>query len=320
MEIQYALNMPSNRLHTLAPWKALTDPDTLRLARPTAADRLAVPAAVEFKKEAFYFRWGEPRLVPVPADLLERFVSARDDVALFRFAKRWGPLGIDCYAHGCRINVLLTRPSRTEHMEAVRSWRYFRRQFNALLGLASGLKDNDGLSFQYAIFERLDWTGTALDAAAIGGMVSRWDKWKQHPRLPATQRRLMAEQPRRVAIWALDFWTARLVAACGLHPALRFDEERKASHVALVFQDARSAQSSAWGLALISALTLQLVSAVSGTGFASCSECGEVFKPSRRPAQGRRRFCQECRDGGAAVRAAKAAWRGRERQRATRRR
>lgn len=45
---------------------------------------------------------------------------------------------------------------------------------------------------------------------------------------------------------------------------------------------------------------------------ASCSECGSIYQPSRRPPKNRRRYCPRCRELGEAQRHASAAYRSRQ--------
>ena len=69
------------------------------------------------------------------------------------------------------------------------------------------------------------------------------------------------------------------------------------------------------GLSLSGALTVQLMTAMAGSGFALCSSCGEPFVPKRRqPAFGKRRYCPRC-GRPAALRDAKATYRAKLRAR-----
>ena len=105
----------------------------------------------------------------------------------------------------------------------------------------------------------------------------------------------------------------RYVRHCGLRPALTFEWHRnwKDSRIELVFQDAR-ADLMSFGLSLFGALTVQLMSAATGSAIAICSACGHSFVPRRRPAFGKRRYCRAC-GRAAAVRDAVTDFRTRQR-------
>jgi hypothetical protein len=54
------------------------------------------------------------------------------------------------------------------------------------------------------------------------------------------------------------------------------------------------------GCGLFGALAAQLLAAVSGTGWAVCSACGEMYDPGpRRPNPNRRNYCPDRRESGA---------------------
>ncbi len=104
-----------------------------------------------------------------------------------------------------------------------------------------------------------------------------------------------------------------LVRRAGLRPALEIGSADSTLAVTLVFQDAVTDKVGV-GLSLFGALTTQLLAAVSGSGFAICSACGNAYAPQRRrPSVGRRRYCPNCGHP-AAVRDAKADYLARERE------
>lgn len=63
---------------------------------------------------------------------------------------------------------------------------------------------------------------------------------------------------------------------------------------------------------LLGAIAIELAFAVSrASGFAICSECDDVYTPSRRPVEGKRSYCQSCKESGAPVRNAQRDYRRR---------
>lgn len=70
------------------------------------------------------------------------------------------------------------------------------------------------------------------------------------------------------------------------------------------------------GGGLFAAVGVQLMLRVAKTeGLALCSSCGEPYVPRRRPTEGRRRYCDGCRDSSAPMKDAVADYRRREKQR-----
>ncbi len=294
-EVHYPFTMPLQR--TIEP---LTDPDSLRLARPVSADRLAIPPNTEIKGARFRFQWWRdpttrrlvPRMGTIPSDLLEAFVSATSDASLTHFAKCWGPLGLfEITAVRWEVDVEATGPSVAPHFEPIDAWRYFRRVMASLLTIAAALRE--GAPIERHALAPLEWKG-ALELSNIAA----FDKWS-----PA--------QRRHLAMDALCHWTSRLVADCGLRPTLALGDRPDGFN--LVFSDLRGDLSVfPYGMSLFGALTLQLLTAITGSGFATCSGCGALFVPRRRPAFGRRRYCKQCGQR-AALRDAKADYRARKR-------
>src|SRR5262249_44348925 len=113
--------------------------------------------------------------------------------------------------------------------------------------------------------------------------------------------------------WRLfDHWLRWCVRECQLRPGLTV-ESLRSRRIVLVFQDMRT-DFQGFGVSLFGALTAQVMSAATGSTLALCSACGNFFVPQRRkPAFGKRRYCQACglraawRDAAADYRAAKRA-------------
>ena len=265
---------------------ALADPESAMLGRPGMPDGLPVPDETQVVAEHLVFDFGSDiHGRDVPTDLLDRFVSAITDAGLVRFARRFGPLALFPEGEG---DFVKPDPSRLagyyeEHRERLASWRKFQHQVRLVLGLAAAFHSEDVPSFE-ALREcealGLFRPGT-VDAACHKGAASQ----------------------RNLGINAALTCSRVLAEACGLRPALALYGR---SGISLVFQDAIAVWPFAGlGLSLAGALTVQLMAAIAGSGFALCSSCGEPFVPKRRkPAFGKRRYCSRC-GRAAAVRDAK---------------
>jgi hypothetical protein len=293
--------------HYPSPWEPLADPDTGQLARPASIDRLIIPTAVEIVgDEAFSFQWtnlatGKLNIRQTNASgrLLERFVSARTDASLLQIARQYGPLGIIGTAVEWNVDPQEAAPHAGGHGEPIKAWHYFRDVFAALLTLSTALRGD--ASFDRQTFARLDWKGILLLTG--DGLLKNFERWSP-------------KQSRRIAVHTLTVWISRLVGDCGLRPGLRFGEHGK--HVELVFGDDLS-DCSRYGISLFGTLTLQLITALTGSGVASCSGCGRPYVPTkRRPAINRRRYCSFCRAAQIPQRDAKRDHRARERSRTRR--
>ncbi len=269
-------------------WEPLTDAATGELAAAMPISSLPGTSSVKVEESELCFRAGLDRVIP-PRSLLERFVEARNDAALVRFAKRFGPL----------------RPPDdwfsldSAYREPLDTWRLHRWHFNYLLSLAAALRENASID---------DDPYAALQARGIAvrrlGTLS--DMARREP-APWSERTI--PQRRSLASSVLLERAESLVRYCKLRPALTTVGSPELAFD-IVFQDGEQR----FGISLLGALTVQFIAAVTGSGFAVCSGCGEVFVPKRRqPAFGKRRYCQEC-GRGAALKAAKAAYRIRERE------
>lgn len=120
----------------------------------------------------------------------------------------------------------------------------------------------------------------------------------------------------QTAQWVFQDKVKTFVRHCGLKPALAVKSKRGEVRMELVFQDAR-ADFLGSGLSLFGVLTVQLMSAATGSALALCSACGNFFVPRRRqPAFGKRRYCGAC-GRAAALRDAKADYRERQRNKSS---
>jgi hypothetical protein len=293
--IEYPFSIPSMRTQTIRLWESLVDPDTGALVPALPLEELTVPAAVELRSGELWFTpaAGRPRVRP-PANLLEQFLTARTDAALIRFARRFGPLGTT------KGGWLETQYKG--YRESLDVWRRYQWEFNHLLSIAAALREGSSIETDpYTAFEDHGIPIPVQRFSLLGDLGKPWPPpWKTRTRI---QRQVLASS-------LLLTRSAALVRLCELRPALketRTDERR----FDIVFQDGPHG----YGMSLRGALTTQVLAAVTASGFTLCSACGRVFVPKRRqPAFGKRRFCGSC-GRAAALRAAKAAFRKRQRER-----
>jgi hypothetical protein len=179
--------------------------------------------------------------------------------------------------------------SVSTHTEEISEWRRFQEQLKLVLGLIAAFRENTVVSVP------------AIEALAKTGLF-------RVGTLEATS--LQKETPRRaLAVSVCALYTRALALSCGLRPALAVGRKL---NLTLVFQDSIATRLGG-GLSLAGALTVQLMSAMVGSGFAMCSGCGDPFIPEgRQPAFGSRRYCPSCGHS-AAMRDAKRDYRARQR-------
>lgn len=294
------------RTKVIQPWESLADLDTGQLVPAVPVDKLRVPTTVDRRDDDFCFTGGFAldRVRP-PGNLLERFLEAETDAALSGFAKRFGSLAEptdEVWEGGYR--------------ESIATWRRYQWEFGYLLTLAVAVRE--GSSIDVDPYEAFDEHGISLrrlfPLADISWWARRADSGETTRRPEWSERK--SAQRRTMASTLLLSRAAALARSCGLKPALALTG-RTARRFDIVFQDGASD----FGMSLLGAITMQFFAAVTGSGFAMCSGCGRMFVPKRRkPAFGKRRYCQRC-GRPAAVADAKAALRAREREkRATRER
>ena len=298
-EIQYPSSMP----RLFAAWNALADADSARLGRPAAPDSLRVPDQVTLSRGVFSFDSTSEHFTKTKPDLLERFVSVESDAGMLSFARRFGPLAL--FAQKAKAATLRPDPKRFAllrkqsrvHRERVAWWRATQAQFKMVLTMAAHYRE--GTAPAPAAFDEAEALGIRPFRVPIG--------------LHATDyNRLPAEARVDLAGVLTVFHTRTLARTCGVRPALTMELNAplERHRFELVFHD----DSSSWeGMSLIGALCVQLLAATAGVGFAVCSACGRPYVPRRQPALGRRKYCPSC-GRRAAVRAAKAAYRARQRE------
>jgi hypothetical protein len=290
----YTLSIPLHR-SSIDP---LRDPNTGALARPLRTDVLWVPEHVDADDVRLTFGRAPVRVVTVPRDLLERFLTTRSDASIVTFARKFGPLRIDA----TKIHEFLKKADRggmerlaDEIDERLEVWRATRRQFSGLLALAAELRERDRPS--KAVLLELDALGVDFVYSEPRG------NWNE----------LSAGNQRMAAAVDLVDHLRFLTIATQLRPGIAVANlGQKNARFEFVFQDVGGHYLGSY-LTLFGALVAQLLSAVTGSGFATCHACRETYVPNRKPRQGERTYCQRC-GRAAAVRDAKVRFRNNRRQ------
>jgi hypothetical protein len=292
--------MPLDSSSPLPDWSALTDPDTGQLRSFAPSDELWAPRSVVIDGDCLCFDWqaGSNHRRP-PRRLLERFLGIRSDEAILSFAERFGPLaprGLYGAGQETDYGPPSSRDHWQQHRESLSAWRQYQSQLNALLTLVARVREKESPAKEtFATLYKLGILPS--ERGNPPPILNEWENCSLTERLTTA---------RNVSLHAIETY----VRHCGLRPALTLQFTRLDSSMELVFQDAR-ADFIGTGLSLFGALTVQVISAATGSTFAICSACGNFFVPRlRRPAFGRRRYCSTC-GRRAALRDAKAAYRAR---------
>jgi hypothetical protein len=259
----------------IAPWVTLADPETGRLGRPSIADDIPVPTRIEADESGIIFDFSWVRPEHPPRDLLDRFINAKTDSALIKFAKRFGPLAL---FHSGEGDVPWPDPQQLAdlcddpHRETLADWRRCQRQMRLVLALMGTLHDNDTPTVD-ALADFNDAVGGAFVQSNVLDKAKTNSDWRKG-----------------LAMRAGLFYAKTLAQVCRLTPVVRMNRKGR---MEIVFQDAVG-HVPGGGLSLAGALTVQLMSAFAGTALAVCSSCGHPYFPDRRPARGRNKYCTVC--------------------------
>ena len=293
--------MPNDRRLSPTSFEGLKDPETGELWSFTPSDSLWVTRRVAMHRDELCFDWDAgPMSLKAPLTLLERFLRIRSDEAFLNFARKFGPLA----PRGLYGGDQATSSNSSEHREPLDLWRKRQREFNAVLALVASVREKQ--SPQKTTFAELHELGVLR---GVFSQLAHSENGEPPPILQHWESISLADRlttARHVFLRQIQVY----VRHCGLRPALSLEMNRLGVRFALVFQDARADFVGA-GLSLLGALTVQLMSAATGSALAICSACNDFFVPRRRlPAFGKRRYCSRC-GRAAAVRDAKKDYRSR---------
>ncbi len=300
------------------------------LSRPFGATKIPIPARVELRGDRLVSQYGPKSRWKEPGPgLLEEFVNlTRGDelnyAAVERYAKRWGTLGICKHGkpythlrdgpvlnihirgrgdddsrllHGCPPLGYAPRKkpvTNPELWEPLVAWESFSRSARAVMNVAAQLHQGD--------------PGNVEDWYMLIGHDSTLERWTEE------RTRYMAAQEWRGTwrsrISSERWWVSNLVNFWLEDGDVRWQCTWEESDFALT----TGVQS------LYGAIVIQLALAVGRVeALATCSNCRTAYIPSRKPVEGRRRYCSSCQDAGVPQRDATASLRGRRQAVADRR-
>lgn len=128
-------------------------------------------------------------------------------------------------------------------------------------------------------------------AAGCGERVQEVFRWSSDAQIHEV-RRLPARSDGSSISWAAEALNV-LLLAYRLAPQLVFDKENRrwALRAASNASGAASCALAAW----LHFAVDEILKPADGVTFAECSICGRIFEPERKPAEGRRCYCLECR-------------------------
>lgn len=283
--------------------EALADADTGELERAVTADGWRRPRSVELVEAE-----GGPLLTYVPdwrgagpklgpgAQLLERFcrLSEASPEAILAFAREWGMLTLCAHAVPVGAGPLCAQgvgPGRCRPLawwgsgrgagvpfEPVAAWRHYAAQARAMLDLAVALKRG-------ALGDDRDWERAyewvASGAHAHGG--AQVDL--------RTGALAVAPPPERPGPW----WDRTLDAD---RATLSFlvHEWRDLGRVGFVHTwEGEVPRLRLGGHGLFGAVATQLLFAIGAAkGLVTCTVCGELYTPTRRPRADQANYCPQC--------------------------
>jgi transposase-like protein len=231
------------------------------------------------------------------ANLLTDFLRAAEgqEKHVLSFAGEWGPLSLPLDP---RTLDTLSRPEywplpgqsihcewpEGGYRETIEVWRSHARRAVSLLHIASALHQGD-------FGEQEDWDRVY---PAFAGEKLVWARVDEEQMTPHWKAHYLALEWARVRD-AINQW----LETTAVRPKL-FIAAPSGQHVAV------------GGNGVLGAVGAQILYAVCRThGMESCSACGVLYLPRRKPAVGRRRYCPTCESGGAAARDATRAYKQR---------
>jgi hypothetical protein len=290
----------------------LRNAESGELNEPFATAELRIPFKVTLLEEGLLLvqELGrtQNRHRTVPRQLLEKFLALRTPGSVRDFASRFGALraAVPWDLEGADVTRwmdtegtqgYLSAPAENGHphfawipdgdkkphsasfddpffwawKEPISWWFYYRDRFERLLAAAAALREFRSPFEALASLPRLTKIEHFLLFEGLQGC------WRDKP-----QSIQFVEASRFLGLAA-----GNLVKQCGIVPRLAWSNDPRA--LRMEFSD----RAGGGAISLLGALTVQLMGAIVGTGFAVCSHCGAVFSPSRRPASSRRSYCHQ---------------------------
>lgn len=272
-------------------WEGLRDPESGRLSGRVPLAKIPTEGEVSLEDGELQFIFPRPSWPESsqgdPARLLEQFVGLRDDVAIRKFAERWGALHL-CPAHelprshapDCTISFG-NYITIVHHTESLVAWRRYVCGAGAILAFIQAAGEGHrAQESEWAALEDLDLSGLRGDEA--NALRSRIAGLRRSTPLELRERRRLAMS------------VNLLLSRCQVFPSLVVGEGSSE----IVLADSIGVPN---GISVLGAIAAQLLSvaAMSATSVAAsiavCSSCGRPYFPKRQPAASRLRFCADCK-------------------------
>lgn len=303
----------------------LTDESGRLVGRAFGASEISLPRTVEVRGDRLVWAYGGRRIHPREG-LLDDFVDLTrngeiEAASVESFARRRGVLamcehGLPATHNPSRVGVIsdvsgsvAELPSRggcaplgwkdplksdryieQELWEPLAAWSRVSRRTRALLNIAAKLRSGTRGALE-------DWH------LLLGGS-EMFESWARHARPFATWDRIddrlygsRLGYERRELTRIVNDW----LEIADVRPRLSWTSKGTGLPIEV--------------RGMFGALAMQLVLTIARTSaIAICSGCGRSFLPKRKPVEGRRRYCDECREQGIPVRDAMADRRRREKE------
>jgi len=278
------------------------------LGRPVPTGQIFVPEKIWLKDDSIRWRMGrKPRMREVSRTMLNQFIRLKDANSVLRFAREWGVLALSdnqWTGSGDGQRYWPGRQGMTEGVESVLAWQYYSKRAQALLNVASALK-------QDKLGDMSDWGEFATFYSAPNEMrrIEKWieEGWGRHNfGLGFTvlngdgtheERVKLARESiaREIGGW-LDCWKDDTPKGISDF-ALRWIDDQQRWDLQIDYH----------GL-LFPAIALQLALVLADAdSLYSCSGCGIPYirpRERKRPKSGWANYCEQCSKDGVAQRRA----------------
>lgn len=251
---------------------ALADEETGELERPISSSEWYVPTNIWLEGTELHWESTGPKTARSGKGMLEEFLGFADENGdlhdILRYAKQWGVLDI-CTNHGLPGGHPLDLLPANDPSRMVLSCRAHR--------IPSVFKGDYSESIN-------TWRNYARTMNALLRMVAA----AREGEVPRTSD-CEAAFDGGLGMKALTPDIARLMVSSKLDAWI--DLGRIRPHFKVT---GPSAEITLGGKGLFGALVTQLIFVIADSAFAVCSSCGKPYRPSRKPADGRHRFCSKC--------------------------
>jgi hypothetical protein len=258
------------------------------IEKPLVSDELQIPKSLTLKAGLLQFSATiGMRVAPNAAGLLTDFAALgnADDREIFRYAKRFGPLGL-CEKHNFPVlhNAQPCWPKRVEtgvFAESTTAWRRYAKRVNAILSIAVAMRGDKMGALD-------DWqTLLSAGAKAISSSSAKHRTWL----LALAVNGLIENAQPKLLVYP-DAAKDRLqivFAGVSMMAGLRLLNQPDI----LATKDEALWLPSAGNLLAVIALQTAMAVA-SHAGLAKCADCGDLYRPVRALPLNKLHFCPKC--------------------------